>query len=385
MSKLFIHIGLHKTASSSLQRTCHFNRTKLNKQGLFYPLFACPGTDHKEINNHSIPIFSLYTTHPENYSINVRWKIQDVKAINHAYRQQLDEALGCKEDILLSGEDIASLETHELSRLLTDLRKTGRDIDVFASVRSPYEFHCSQVQQQIKDGVAMNTVGLCPQRHRITKLKKVFGESIQWIPFAKACGHLQGPVGTYLYLCGIEPTRIMIQNSNEGRSAELMRIQNVLNHHQPCIKDGKINPKHIRIKPFKGSKFLLSKSELSEIKDHLNHENAALEKLLGPDFCDIERPTIDSFLKPRFPLITYGLTALIGLKLHQIPDPFNNNLSLQDVHRFLLEDCEEQMVRQVKDIDEHRIIKLLTSPTTVTTKIFPQELINLAQEYISRL
>ena len=384
MAKLFIHIGLHKTASSSFQSTCRANRTLLKKQGIIFPLFERIESNHRTIENHSIPIFSLYTSHPEDYPINLRWKVDDIAAMNRSYRKQMNHFFECNEDILLSGEDIASLEAFELSRLLKDFRNTGRDLAVFACVRSPYEFHCSQVQQQIKDGVAMHPGNLCPQRHRITKLKKVFGELIQWIPFTKACGHSQGPVGTYLNFCGIEPTRFNIQNSNEGRSAELVRIQNILNHNQPRIKNGKVNPKHIQIKPFKGHKFLLSKAELSEVKDHLDIENAAIKKLLGPDFCDTARPTIDFFLKSRFPLITYGLTALIGLKLQQIADPIKDNLSLQDVQRFLLEDCEEQIIRQVRDVDERLIVKLLSSPTTTIAKSFPRELINLAQKYISR-
>ena len=57
-----------------------------------------------------------------------------------------------------------------------------------------------QVQQQVKDGVAMNPINLCPQRHRIKKMLKLFGENIHWIPFTEACKHPQGPVGTFLSL-----------------------------------------------------------------------------------------------------------------------------------------------------------------------------------------
>ena len=385
MAKLFLHIGLHKTASSSFQLSCAGNHTMLQKQNVFYPLFRCPGTSYNKINNHSIPLFSIYTTQPESYPINVRWGVDDISAVNQSYTQQLQKALERDEDLLLSGEDIASLESDELSNCLDDLRNSGRDLTVFACVRSPYAFHCSQVQQQVKDGVAMNPVGLCPQRHRISKLKQVFGESLHWIPFAEACRHDQGPVGAFLDFCGIDPTTITIHNSNEGRSAELVRIQNLLNHHQPRIRDNALNPQHIRMRPFQGSRFLLQTTELAEVTDHLNTENAALAELLGPGFGDPDRPTSDRSFASTFPALTYSLTALIGLLLQQQPTPIRSHLSLQDVQHFLLEDCDESELRRALSFDPMDLTQPLLEAKTTTANSFPEPLFPMAQQFINRL
>lgn len=386
MAKLFLHIGLHKTASSSFQHTCAANRTSLLKQDLHYPLFDCPEGNQQEINNHSIPLFSLYTTKPERYPVHLRWGIQDIQAVNNAYQKQLEQALNQNHDLLLSGEDVASLEADELQKLLGDLRDCGRELIAFACVRSPYAFHCSQVQQQVKDGVAMNPVGLCPQRHRISKLKQVFGKSLHWIPFTEACRHPQGPVGHFLKFCGIDPTTITIHNCNEGRSAELVRIQNLLNHHQPRIRDGALNPQHIRLRPFQGSRFLLQPKELAELTDHLNTENAALEELLGPGFGDPERPTSSSSFGSHFPALTYSLTALIGLLLQQQPAPIRTHLSLQNVQHFLLGACDEADLRGASSLEPAALLQpLLQSNTITTTDAFPEALIPLAQHFIQRL
>ena len=385
MAKLFLHIGLHKTASSSFQLSCAGNQATLQKQNVFYPLFDCPGTIHKKINNHSIPLFSLYTTHPESYPINLHWEIEDIVSVNQSYTQQLQQALECDEDLLLSGEDIASLEVDELTNCLNDMRSSGRELVMFACVRSPYAFHCSQVQQQVKDGVAMNPVGLCPQRHRVSKLKQVFGESLHWIPFADACRHAQGPVGKFLDFCGIDPTTITIHNSNEGRSAELVRIQNLLNHHQPRIRDNALNPQYIRVRPFQGSRFLLQPQELAEVTDHLNTENAALEVLLGPGFGDPDRPTSDGSFASTFPALTYSLTALIGLLLQQQPAPIRSNLSLQDVQHFLLEDCDEAELRRALSLTPKNMTQPLLKAQTTTANSFPESLVPMAQQFINRL
>ena len=386
MAKLYLHIGLHKSASSSLQLTCAGNRATLQRQNIFYPIFNCPGTNYDNINNHSVPLFSLYTTHPESYPINVCWGISDIASVNQAYTQQLEQALQRNEDLLLSGEDIASLDADELSNCINDLSSSGRELVVFACVRSPYAFHCSQLQQQVKDGVAMSPVGLCPQRHRIHKLKQVFGESLHWIPFAEACRHAQGPVGTFLEFCGIDPTTITIHNSNEGRSAELVRIQNLMNHHQPRIRDNALNPQHIRLRPFQGSRFLLQPEELADVTDHLNTENAALEELLGPGFGDPDRPTSDGSFASAFPALTYSLTALIGLLLQQKTPPIRSHLSLQDVQHFLLEDCDEAELRRALSLDPTDLIQpLLEAKTTTTTNSFPESLVPMAQQFINRL
>ena len=385
MAKLYLHIGLHKTASSSFQLSCAGNHKTLQKQNIFYPLFHCPGTSHNKINNHSIPLFSLYTTRAEVYPINVHWGIDDIAAINQAYTQQLQQALECDEDLLLSGEDIASLDADELSNCLNDLSSSGRELVVFACVRSPYAFHCSQIQQQVKDGVAMNPEGLCPQRHRIRKLKQVFGESLHWIPFSEACRHPQGPVGHFLEFCGVDTSTLSIHNSNQGRSAELVRIQNLLNHQQPRILEDVLNPQHIRLRPFQGSRFLLQPKELNEVSDHLNTENTAIEELLGPGFGDTERPTSRISFGNTFPALSYSLTALIGLLMQHHRQPIRTHLALHDVHNFLLNDCDEAHLRQALVHERDELIQPILEYKSTTSDAFPDALIPLAQQFIKRL
>ena len=384
MAKLYLHIGLHKTASSSFQLSCASNQAELLRQKVIYPIFECAGTCQKEIENHSIPLFSLYTRNPSQYPINLRWQVPNLEATNESYQGQLRQALNQNDDLLLSGEDIASLEPDELRHLRNDLQASGRELVIFACVRSPYAFHCSQVQQQVKDGVAMNPIGLCPQRHRIKKLINVFGESIHWIPFRKACQHPQGPVGSFFRFCEIDPTNISIRNSNEGRCAEHVRIQNLLNHQQPRIREGKLNPQHIRLKPFDGIRFLLTPSELSDVINHLNKENAELEHLLGPGFGDQDRPTSDESFGRQYPNLTYNLTLLIGLLLQQQASPIRTTLSLQDVQHFLLAICDEADLKHAL-YNTTISFKALSRKTTSSPNDFDQALVQLAQQFIKRL
>ncbi len=118
MKKIYLHIGLHKTASTSLQESCAVNHGSLSSQNIHYPVFSCSGTSYQSIHNHSIPLFSLFTTSPEAYSVNIYWGVNDIEAVNNNYRKQMEEAFESQHDILLSGEDIGLLNANELSSLL---------------------------------------------------------------------------------------------------------------------------------------------------------------------------------------------------------------------------------------------------------------------------
>ena len=112
MKTCFLHLGLHKTASSSFQQTCASNRKLLGKQGLHYPLFACEHSHPKrlKINNHSVPLRCLYDQNPKNYHINKRWKIRSLDEAIRDYDAQLTEALSRDASIILSGEGLSKLK-----------------------------------------------------------------------------------------------------------------------------------------------------------------------------------------------------------------------------------------------------------------------------------
>ena len=68
LKELILHVGFHKTATSSFQATCVKNRELLADQGIYYPSFSLV---NKVINNHSAPIASLFTKDPSSLRVNV--------------------------------------------------------------------------------------------------------------------------------------------------------------------------------------------------------------------------------------------------------------------------------------------------------------------------
>ena len=229
----------------------------------------------------------------------------------------------------------------------------------------------------------MNLIGLCSQRHRISKLKLIFGESLHWISFEEACRHPQGPVGTFLGFLGLETNSFHILSSNEGRCSEFVRMQNLLNQHESCIKDGKLNPHHVHLTNFPGKPFLLQPIELELINDHLTVENKRLSELLGSSFTDQQRPTSDEPFGTRFPALVYALSVLIGLKLQRFSNSNQRLLSPQKVNQFLLNECDESDLRRASTIKNHDLLNPIIKSENSSIKSWPKAIHNLAEFFIN--
>lgn len=305
MKTCFLHLGLHKTASSSFQQTCAENRHLLHSHGLHYPIFTCHYSKPKrlKINNHSVPLRNLYDQKPQNYHINKRWKITNLKDVVADYERQLSAALAVESSLVLSGEGLSLLSDQALSRLAQRIQSAGFVIRPIAMVRSPLDYAHSIAQQLIRGGQHLELVGcgplLLPQpmkrltipdgQSQLTMLQSVFGEDLELVPFRRACAHPHGPVGYLLNeYCGIANLELFkFQNSQESKSNGWVRIQNLINRRWPVFDQMKqLNPDHFRLRDaFKSTgKFRLTSNEIGLINDQLARSNQAMVDLLSEEF-----------------------------------------------------------------------------------------------------
>ena len=169
--KCILHIGLHKTGSSSIQQSLYSN---LKEENFSY-------LDLKE-PNHSSRLYSLFFEFPEKYHMN------KIKGLNANQIQQLNnETLGLidlsiqnnqSEFIIISAEDISVLSLPALNKLKTLLDKYFVEIFVVAYVRSPQTYFSSSFQEGVKAGWVKFDPTLYYQNYQ-TKLEKfdtVFGK-----------------------------------------------------------------------------------------------------------------------------------------------------------------------------------------------------------------
>ncbi len=290
MKRFILHVGLHKTATSSIQETFACNQEALSKQGFYYPIFE--SDSNKRIINHSVPFYSVYCEQPELYPVNIlNGDSTNIASVNENYLRQIDEVLQSDMNVIISGEDISSLDVDGLGAIKKKVISSGFSLEVFCSVRRPYSYTCSALQEQLKGGTLLLTdIEMVPSSYKVKKLKEFFDEDANFFNFEESCKG-SGPVINFLHYLGIkdvEPLKII--NSNEGFGNVSTRALAHLNQEFIIIKEGKLNPKRRNrfTRPVDGEKFLLTENEFSKISSALKDENNKLEKLLGVGFVDKE-------------------------------------------------------------------------------------------------
>lgn len=288
MGQVIIHAGFHKTATTSIQKTCAKNRKQLEKLGFYYPLFYLNET---LFDNHSALFYSMFTSNPERYHVNVNWKV-DVNEANKKYEQQLNELLQKKlNKIVISGEDISVLTKSELSRMKEKIYSYGYSIRLIILVRSPFSSLNSFIQQQIKSGRSIEKANCQSTKNRIENIISVFPEA-EFYSFQKSCKHNYGPIGYFLNLIGVNNySEIDFFDSNTSISNQSARLISYINERHPLWINEKVNSlvSHNQISLFnkiKGSKFKLTSNEIEKFRHILDKDNEYLSEKFSIDFCD---------------------------------------------------------------------------------------------------
>lgn len=307
----YLHVGLHKTASSSFQVTCAKNKDLLQKFGLTYPLFSCEAAKKFRLANHSYPMKSLYLENPADFSHNQRWGVANkIDEVNSSYESQFGHCLASSDNLIISGEEISKLKEQEISRLIEKIQAYDYRLEVIALVRSPYSAICSSIQQVIKGGRYIELLSLndrIPSSDSVVRfsrliarfskikilknLRSVFGDSLKLHSFDDACANPYGPVGFLLEeFLGQDPSAFEYVRSNESMSNLSVRIANEFNKLNPAFIDGKYNDKFQGFpmsvdKQFEFSgKFFLTELEYSTIKAQVDREVEELDTKFGLDF-----------------------------------------------------------------------------------------------------
>ena len=298
-AKTLLHVGFHKTASTSFQETCAKNRDLLLDRGFNYPkLFSKQGG--VQTANHSIALFNVFSRSRLNYHVNAGKNILSIEKDLICYRRQLLAELLKKSNLILSGEDICDLRVEEQKALVLYLSSFSHLLKAFAVIRSPYSMHCSAFAGRVnKTGRDLKPTNFLSQLSKIKNLMVSFTrlgniDGISFIPFSETIKSSQGPTKFLLEAMGvndIDDFNTVI--ANEGFSNEQTRNQMILNSQNPRIVARRINQKWQRAPSVKGPKFLLSKKELDLIMPDLIDENHWFEENLGRAFCDTSFPTCD--------------------------------------------------------------------------------------------
>lgn len=176
MTRFVIHIGMHKTGTTSIQAALYRARKALAKRGVLYPEFG---------PNHSHPLVSMFHSAPLDYYVNFYSGLDTpakVDAFNQRHRDSLETQLSAREwdTVLLSGEELGTgLGEDELREFRKYCDRRATSYCIVCYVRDPIGFATSAIQQQVQAGLTLEELYEAPPRVRyrdiLEKYINVFG------------------------------------------------------------------------------------------------------------------------------------------------------------------------------------------------------------------
>lgn len=299
VKNIYLHVGLHKTGSSSIQNTLYCNRGILKVNGFIYP--SCWGV------NHSIPIYSAFCDEPDKYHMNIREGLtkEKINDRNKKYLSDLlDEVLNSKcNSLILSGEDITMLTVNNLLRLNTYLKSICGNIKVIVYTRHPLSWSSSIIQEKIKGGLTYEqslieilSIVTANFSHHIGKLIEVFGrKNVSVFQFENSIKYEFGLVGHFLSNINFpidQIKKIEEHRNNESLSMISADIINFINKREPLIINGKLNEKRSNgdIYPLLnicGEKFDINNDDKKKIMDACKKDSEWLYHNFGINYKEL--------------------------------------------------------------------------------------------------
>ena len=227
LKKAFLHIGLHKTGSSSIQASLQGYK----HGGCFYADLGWA--------NHSIPLYTAFSQNANHYHIWTKQgsSAEQVQQIKGQVLRQLDQQLSSpnQNTIIFSGEDLSQLSQEETDAFVTFLRRRCQRIIAVVYVRDPLDYAASAFQQLVKGGCQHIPRSISQQiQAKISIWQQALGaENMQIRSFDRETLHNGCVVQDFCQLVGLDPAHITIKRRNESLSGAAIKILFHLNQTSP--------------------------------------------------------------------------------------------------------------------------------------------------------
>lgn len=247
MKTLFLHIGMHKTGTSSLQMTFFRNRDILAKNDVTY-------LDIED--NHSAAFFSLFSNNPAGYHINRKRGIigeAAAKAYNEKLLPILEEKLGAITTpfTIISAEDLSLLPRDKVPALKVFLSTYFDHIKVIGYARAPVSFVNSMAVQALKGGATLDSLTETPPKPeyqwRFKKYQDTFGpDHVHLRPFSRATLKNACIVADFLDATGLPASLrgdMKLFDINASLSMTAGLVLDKVNQQVPAMVDGRPNPR----------------------------------------------------------------------------------------------------------------------------------------------
>lgn len=264
MTEVILHVGLAKTASTSIQNTLSRGRDALHRAGASYAYFSLNG---KEITNHSLALNYLFSERCTNHHVHAKLGL-DENVERERNLRELEIALEQSERVIISGEEVPFFSKEDLQRLRDFFVARGETLRIVALVRPTISFLASLSQQFVKSGFNAGVPMHQSPAKIIMRLNEVFPDA-EFYSFNEAKKNPRGPVGFFLDKIGVDASLgFELTQDNLAWSDNAARLGSYINMLAPIVHNGAINPlrKEGDISPLNrigGERFNILRSEVN--------------------------------------------------------------------------------------------------------------------------
>ena len=283
--KCILHVGLHKTGTTSIQDFCYQNRSLLLDNDINYIYLY---------RNNSNPLFSLYCKDPLSYGANKRRGIRTNREIEN-YNLYIEKLFQNKllnnrsNNVLISGEDISFLDYDGLRSLKDQIAPYFDLISIIIYVRPPVSTLCSKISHFVSNvgrslDQMLDIVNNNPEKHvfyqdAIEKFFEVFGyDNVTVRPYDKSSLCKGDIISDFTDTLGLKKEVDKLQkhsHENTSFSYEALKIFSRINKKMPLFLNGEFNFERgklqyglrILLGAIGGSKLYLSSETRNKVKD----------------------------------------------------------------------------------------------------------------------
>ncbi len=227
LEKAILHIGLHKTGSSSIQASLK----GYDDGKRFY-------ADLDWIN-HSIPLYTAFSRSSDHYHIWTKQgaSLDHINGVKEKTLRKLEQQLSrpSHNTIIFSGEDLSQLSQPDTNALVAFLRKRCEHIVAVAYVRDPLDYAASAFQQLVKGGCKQIPNRISQHiEARISIWEQALGsENVYIQPFDNKTLHNGCVVQDFCTIAGLDFNRIRLKRCNESLNGSATKILFHLNETSP--------------------------------------------------------------------------------------------------------------------------------------------------------
>ena len=298
--QLILLAGLHKTATTSIQRTCMLNAGLLKDAGFDYPEVQ---GDDRSVGNHTRFLNKLFKTDPGRggllgqFVLDAGSPLDDERANR---RRRFARALQGVERVVMAAEGVSTFSFDELAGMREWFEREGWTIRLLCQVRHLDSWTNSMVAQRVVSAYRLpieravgefTAYGSLVQR-RIENLRTAFPEA-EFQSHELAVQHSGGPVGAFFDWIGFRaPSGLRMMQARTGMSDRAARVLSLINERfGPFAATGQPSPDAFDdpsvtrlVRKIEGRKFWLREQEASALLPLMKAENEWLGRELGAQY-----------------------------------------------------------------------------------------------------